>query len=152
MSEMSDRRLLEKRVCGFGDQWCSMKPDAAGCRAAEGLKEAGFLEAINCEDTPEKYIKDIVEKKPDVILIIDIADFEGSPGDVKIFEIDEIVETGFSTHDMAIKLLAKYVGAHIEADIFLLGIKPQAAGFNTPLSAPVKKSVKEIIDYISKTP
>jgi len=124
--------------------------DGAGCRVAEGLKAAGHLEAIDCRDTPEKYTKDIVEKRPDTILIVDVADFEGSPGDVKIFEIDEIIETGFSTHDMAIKLLAKYVKGHVEAEVFLLGIKAQVTGFNAPMSAPVQKSVEEIVEFLSK--
>ena len=145
------RKRLKGRILVLGIGNPLRGDDAAGCRVAEGLKVAGHLEAINCQDTPEKYTKDIVEKRPNSILLVDVADFEGSPGDVRILEIDEIIETGFSTHDMAIKLLAKYVRAHVEADIFLLAIKPQAIGFDEPMSDAVRESVIEVVEFLSKT-
>jgi len=123
--------------------------DGAGPLAAEGLKKVPSIEVINCRDVPEKYTKDILKINPDTIIIIDTVDFKGKPGQLEIIEIDRISETGFSTHEMALVLLAKYVKSHIDADIFLLGIKAQAAAFNTPISAPVRKSIDELIAFLS---
>ena len=149
LAELGKRLKGRALILGVGNPLRG--DDAAGCAVAKGLKAISSLEVINCQDTPEKYVKDIIEKKPDTILIVDIADFEGSPGDVKIFEINQIVETGFSTHDMALKLLSKYVRAHVEADIFLLAIKPQAIGFDEPMSDAVQESVIEVVEFLSKT-
>ena len=124
--------------------------DGAGPAVADGLQDASSLKVINCYDTPEKYTRDIVAFNPDTIIIIDIVDFSGRPGEIRIIEISQIIETAFSTHRMALKLLARYVKAHCDADIFLLAIKPAEVTFNKGISKNVQKSINGIIKFISK--
>jgi hydrogenase 3 maturation protease len=123
--------------------------DAAGPEVAEALKKAGFPNVINCRDVPEKYTKDILKVQPETVVIIDTVNLDGAPGELRVIEIDEISETGFSTHQMALKLLARYVKTHIRADVFLLGIKPESIAFEAPLSDAVRTSIDTIISFLS---
>ena len=147
-SELKKRIKGKTLILGVGNPMRG--DDGAGPQVAEGLKKAASLEVINCRDVPEKYTRDILAINPDTIVIVDTVDFEGPPGELRIIEIDRIAQTGFSTHEMALTLLAKYVKSHIDADIFLLAIKPEHLDFNKDMSEALQMSVNCIVKSFSE--
>jgi len=103
---------------------------------------------IDAGEVPENYLSKIVEFNPETILLIDAVDFNESPGKIKLVEQDEIINTGFSTHNSSLVLVINYLRNEIEADILFLGIQPKGTALMAGLSEPVEASVSEIEDAI----
>ena len=48
---------------------------------------------------PENYLEKIVKTQPETVLFIDAINFNGDPGEVRIFNPEEIAAGGLSTSD-----------------------------------------------------
>ncbi len=86
----------------------------------------------------------IIKASPDVVLFIDAVDFNKEPGYYKILEQEEILKTGFTTHDLSPRMLIEYLAGQTKARIYLLGIQPKDLGLGQGLSAPVQKAISEV--------
>ena len=99
---------------------------------------------IDAGSAPENYLGKIIKASPDVVLFIDAVDFSQEPGYYKILEQEEILKTGFTTHDLSPKMLIEYLAAETQAKIYLLGIQPKDLGIGQELSLPVQKTLTEL--------
>jgi hydrogenase 3 maturation protease len=128
--------------------------DGAGMVMAAILKErlADFSEVRTYETgtTPENHLAEIVAFKPEIIYLIDAADFEGEAGDFKLFPADEVKSQGFSTHAVSISLLIQFLKVQTKAEIFLLAIQPEEISTREGLSARVKSGMDEAIIFLEK--
>jgi len=128
--------------------------DGAGMVTTAALKErlAVFSEIRTYETgtTPENYLAEIVSFKPEVIYLVDAADFDGEAGDFKLFPADEITSQGFSTHAIAISLVVQFLKLQTKAEIFLLAIQPEEISVREGLSARVKAGTDEAIMFLEK--
>jgi hydrogenase 3 maturation protease len=95
---------------------------------------------IDAGTTPENYLEKIVQAGPDTLLIVDAADFGGSPGEIGVFDAEKIAGGGISTHALSLDMTREYVGSRLpSAGVWLLAIQPVRLD-GTELSAPVKES------------
>ena len=99
---------------------------------------------IDAGSAPENYLGKIIKASPDVVLFIDAVDFNKEPGYYKILKQEEILKTGFTTHDLSPKILIEYLAEETRARMYLLGIQPKDLGLGQPLSAPVQKALSEL--------
>ena len=127
--------------------------DAAGVEIVKALNLAeipGNIKIIDAGVTPENYIKRITDFRPRYLLIIDAVHFESEPGDVRIFEEDEIEVYGFSTHSMSPKLFINAVKESVVGiKCLLLGIQPENLRFGDEMTERVKDSVEELIRILT---
>jgi len=133
-------------IIGIGDRLRG--DDGIGCIIVEKLKEKiknKNLLIIEAGTTPENYLEKIVNFNPDTILFIDTLDFNSFPGDIKIIEPENLLNTGTSTHNFSLKLIFQYLKARIKSRILLIGIQPKNLNFNEELSEEVKKVLEDII-------
>lgn len=118
--------------------------DGAGPYLASILKGKSRHEVIDAGVTPENYTGVIQRLSPDTIIIVDAIQFEGAPGEAKIFSGEDLRAGKISTHDVSPKLLIEYLKSSTSADIHILGIKPKSSKLGEPLSAEVKNSIKNL--------
>ena len=118
--------------------------DALGLCLVKRL--GGNLDAlcIDAGSAPENYLGKIIKASPDVVLFIDAVDFNKKPGFYKILEQEEILKTGFTTHDLSPRMLIEYLAGQTKAKIYLLGIQPKDLGLGQELSLPVQKALSEL--------
>jgi len=102
------------------------------------------LQTFDCGEMPENFLQPVIEAKPDILILVDCADFGGKPGEVKQLTPSQVIRSGLSTHSMSLKLFLDRVGEDTNAQIIVLGIQPQTIAFGEGLSEPVKNSLKDV--------
>ena len=128
--------------------------DGAGMVMAAALKKrlAGFSEIRTYETgtTPENHLAAIIAFKPEIIYLIDAADFRGEVGEFKLFPAHQVKSQGFSTHAISISLIIRFLKLQTEAEIFLLAIQPEEISTREGLSARVKTGTDEAVIFLEK--
>jgi len=124
--------------------------DGAGPYIFSKLEADGPLKVINAGFAPENIIDEVIEIKPDRIVIIDAADFGGFPGEIRMVSAEDIPEISLSTHMVSLKVIAKILSEDTKAEILFLGIQPKSVSLGEGLSKEVKSSADEIIDYLTE--
>lgn len=110
-------------------------------------KLTGRVQAC-CIDTgiaPENFLEKIVRKKPDAVLIVDAADFGGSPGEIRLLEPGQLTSGGLSTHALSLQMACDYLQLSIPVEVRLLAIQP-AQTHSGELSGPVQASLDVLIN------
>ncbi|MFC1725903.1 hydrogenase maturation peptidase HycI [candidate division KSB1 bacterium] len=151
MCEWLDEEIAGKIVIiGIGNE--IRNDDIAGLKIIEKLqgKLPERIKLINCGQVPENYSKEIIEFDPDNIIIFDVVDFKGVPGEIKKIETDSIEGFSFSTHNYDLSLFIKYIHNFIKTEFFIIGIQPKSISLGEELSYEVKKSVEKIVSTILK--
>jgi hydrogenase 3 maturation protease len=103
---------------------------------------------INAANRPEIIVEDVIAKKPDKIIIIDSANFEGKPGEVEFFGIENIPDTSLSTHNIPLSVVAAILASETGSKIHILGIQMINVGLGEGLSKEIKRSADEIIEFL----
>ncbi|MGQ9678274.1 MAG: hydrogenase 3 maturation endopeptidase HyCI [bacterium] len=155
MSKKGEKEMYESTqrdtiVVGVGNRW--RRDDGVGCRVATLLQEQG-LEVIDAEMVPENFLEVIIRDKPARVLFVDACDFGGTPGEFRIFTIEELEGlkfSGFSTHTLPLKLLAELINTGCGAQVWFLGIQPDDIAVGEGLSHPVESALPQIVDFLRK--
>ncbi|MCK5118271.1 MAG: hydrogenase 3 maturation endopeptidase HyCI [Candidatus Latescibacteria bacterium] len=95
---------------------------------------------IDAGIAPENFLEKIVRKKPDTVLIVDAADFGGSPGEIRILEPGQLTSGGLSTHALSLRMACDYLQLSIPVEVHLLAIQPAQTN-SEGLSSPVQASL-----------
>jgi len=118
--------------------------DGVGPHIASAIKGNIPYEVIDAGVVPENYTGVVRKLNPDTILIIDAIQFEGAPGEIRIFKGEDLRTGKISTHDVSPKLLIEYLASSTNAKIYILGIKPTSNKLGDGLSEVVAESVKKV--------
>ncbi|MDP8230373.1 MAG: hydrogenase 3 maturation endopeptidase HyCI [Candidatus Gorgyraea atricola] len=123
--------------------------DGIGPYLADAIKGKTPHEVMDVGVTPENYTGVITRSKPDTIVLVDAIQFEGDPGEVKLFSGDDLRIGKISTHDVSPKLLIEYLKSSTNADIYVVGVKPKSNKFGECLSNETKMAIKELTKILS---
>ena len=122
------------------------RDDGLGGLIAKKLKEKMVSVPIfDGGEAPENYLEKILKHSPEVVLIIDTVDFNSNPGEVRIFEQDQLLHRDFSTHGMSLKLVMEYLKNRGVKEVRLIGIQPKDTGLGEGLSKEVEQSMDKVI-------
>ncbi len=124
--------------------------DGVGPYLYDEIKEKTPHETIDAGVTPENYTGVITRLKPDTIIIVDTVQFEGAPGEAKIFSGDDLRTGKISTHDVSPKLLVDFLKSSTNASIHILGIKPKSNKLGEGLSKEVKNTIETLSNVFGK--
>lgn len=102
---------------------------------------------INCYGSPENFTSVVKKAMPTHILIVDSCISGKKPGTISVFSADELKESDVSSHRIPINLLSRYLENETGASIIIVGIEPESINQGNKLSASVKKSVDEIVEF-----
>lgn len=106
---------------------------------------------LDCGELPENYTQPIIEARPDKIVIVDAADWNGPPGEIKLIDAEEINNISLSTHDSSLQIFINYLKKHLPGiDIIIIGIQTKRRGFLDSLSPEVEKTVIELSHLLEK--
>ena len=98
---------------------------------------------IDCGVSPENFTSEIIKEKPDGIIFLDAANFEGNAGDIKIIKGKEIPKAALSTHSLPLSILMDYLNGNTGAEIFMIGVKPECL---VEMSEEVKNTIERLSD------
>jgi hydrogenase 3 maturation protease len=145
------QKILKGKILLFGIGNTLRGDDALGPLMVERLKGAADAVCINGENAPEKFVGKIIRENPDTLLIIDAVHLDLEPGHYEILNSQQLESTGFSTHDISLKMLIDYMKTEIQSKIYILGVQPSTLHFSQALSPAVEQAVRKLVRLISES-
>lgn len=115
-------------------------------KLSEEVEDKNFV-FIKAYLTPENYLLQFKKLKPKTIFFVDAVEFKGRVGEVKIFNLNEIVLNEVTTHNIPISV---YKNCFPGTEIKLIGIKVKETDFGEELSKEVKDKVSSILERVKK--
>lgn len=111
-------------------------------------KLAGRIKAelIDAGTVPENYIQRIVKTRPHTTVLMDSVDFGGEPGEIKVFESENIPEVAASTHVMSLRFFCDILRRESNTKIFLAGIQPEQLSLASGLSKAANDAVRQLAE------
>jgi hydrogenase 3 maturation protease len=94
-------------------------------------------------DLPEDYAVKAADLRPDVLLIIDAADFGGEPAQMRLIRAQDIPPTPGVTHRPSLEMMARFLEVDAGAETWVLGVQPRmdSLGVGDEMSEPVARAL-----------
>jgi hydrogenase 3 maturation protease len=94
-------------------------------------------------DLPEDYAVKVADLRPDVVLVLDAADFGDEPGAARLIRAQDIPPTPGVTHRPSLEMLARFLELDAGAQTWVLGVQPDLTrvGLGEEMSAPVVRAL-----------
>ncbi len=90
---------------------------------------------------------------PDLVLFVDAALMDQTPGTVRWLEWPDVSSTLTSTHTLSLDMLATFLRAELGCEVTLIGIQPAHSLVDAPLSPAVREAVlataEELMEILS---
>ncbi|MFH1314337.1 MAG: hydrogenase 3 maturation endopeptidase HyCI [Candidatus Eisenbacteria bacterium] len=154
-----DKSILNDMLTGtvviacVGNELCG--DDGVGPFISRLIKESESVHVVDCGETPENYLGVIVGFKPEKVVVIDVAEFGGAAGEIRLVKKSEITGGGASTHDAILTLFTDFIEHETGAQTFFLAIQPARREVGEGLSPTIEAAGREVataINNILKTP
>jgi len=118
--------------------------DAVGPFLCERLVGKVCAEVIDAGTVPENYIRKIVSKNPQTLLVIDAIDFGALPGAVKVFKTRQLNSIAISTHTLSPRLFVELITGQIDVDVLFIGIQPARVELGEAISEQVRRAAENV--------
>jgi hydrogenase 3 maturation protease len=138
--------MMETLILCIGNQ--EGGDDGIGPYIAERLKnELSQDMVLDCGTTPENYTGVIKRRQPKTLILIDAAEMNLPPGEIRIIPREKIVTMHLSTHGIPLSVFIEYMEKEVPSIIFI-GVQPET--MQGTISKSVKKSGEELITLLQK--
>jgi len=114
---------------------------AAAARLA-GLPLPPAATVIDAGGAPENFTGLVRRHRPEVVLVLDAADFGGRPGELRTLDPGELSGGSPSTHAAGLGLLFEYLRGECGAEGLVLAVQAGSAEFGRPMSPEVAEAVE----------
>jgi len=155
-SECLSQRLDKPEDCprlailGIGNELHG--DDAAGIMVARGLQTAlaGRKDVLVLEAglAPENCTGVLRRFAPELVLLVDAAQMNAEPGDIRWLVMEQIAGLSASTHSLPLSMLARYLHLELGSPVYLLGIQPGDLSFAAGLTPGVQLAVDTLIQTL----
>ena len=112
--------------------------------------DAPGVRVIDAQEVPENYFRQVVDERPDTVILIDSVDLGSAPGSVALLDKDQVAGYWPSTHRVPLTLLMDYLERETRAHIRLIAIQPRHTAFMQPMSGEVHASVVSIAEVLNE--
>jgi len=143
------KNILKGKVVIVGIGNTIKGDDAFGPAFIEKVTGKVKAACIDAGSAPENYTGVIAKENPDTVLLVDAADLNLAPGEYRILKPDEILKSGFTTHDMSPAMFIEYLTGRTKADIYMLGVQPETISLGDEMSDAVKKTLDCVTKLIT---
>lgn len=127
--------------------------DQAGLLFCDLLSQRG-VNCVKCDYGLENCVDIIIEKKPEKIVIVDVALFNGGrPGDIVLINGAEALSDShlLTTHSIPPRLLIDTVKKLIPLrEVYIIGIYPKSLDFSVDVSSEVIRAINSLVENIVK--
>ena len=124
--------------------------DGAGSLLAQALKGRFPDVVFDAAAVPENYIGPVCRADPETIVIIDAADFEGEPGDVRIVTGDDVGGFPGGTHATPLSLFMRVVSEETGAEAHLVVIQAKTTELGGDVSPEVASAVERLAQELTE--
>jgi hydrogenase 3 maturation protease len=116
-----------------------------------GRKKTTFEVRVFIGDTaPENLTGEIKRFQPTHLIIIDSADFDAKPGEIRFIDINDIGGTSFCTHMLPTSVLTDYLLKSFKFEVVTIGIQPKSLLFGAKPSKETLAATKQLSSILGK--
>ena len=144
------RKICERKTLVVGIGNTLKGDDGAGCVVCEQLKDSLPGMVIDAGTVPENYIGPIIERWPEVLVVVDAIDFGGLAGEVRIFAPRELSSAAISTHTLSPRLFVDVICKSIPTEVWFVGIEPGRTALGEGLSKEVEEAVGVVAGILAE--
>ena len=142
--------LLKGKVVFIGIGNPLRGDDGFGPALIEKLKGCTDAVCIDAGSAPENYAGKIIKENPDTIVIADATHLGKEPGEYEMLKKDDILKSGFTTHDQSPDMFIGYLEKETGADIYMLAVQPESVSFGEEMSGSVERAIEEIVSFLKE--
>lgn len=126
--------------------------DGLGPKFIELLKARRTNASLfDCGTVPENYIFPILSTSCDTAILVDAADMGLEPGMAKVFDLDEIANVSFSTHNPSPRLFTDLLKTGKEnMNIFVVSVQPKSMELGKPMSDEILRGLEQLADMFAE--
>jgi hydrogenase 3 maturation protease len=142
--------MSKKLVLTVGNSM--MGDDAAGSLLARMLEQAPLpaWDVLDGGSAPENALFRVRELGPEEVLVIDAADMDLEPGEVRLISAERLEDPFLmTTHTLPLSYLVESLKEFVPR-VALLGIQPRLVSFGYPPSAEVKAAVARVYESLKQ--
>lgn len=140
-------------VLGFGMSWKS--DDRLGVALALALAKklpAGpDIRIVSGGEAPENFTGAIRAFAPSHVILLDAVDHHLEPGTVFLADENSIAVGDMTSHHLPLRLLMRFLDQSIPCRVILVGVQPLTLRPGNRLSAPVKKTLVLLVEFLAET-
>ncbi|MFH1791167.1 MAG: hydrogenase 3 maturation endopeptidase HyCI [Candidatus Omnitrophota bacterium] len=122
--------------------------DGFGPALVSALKGRTRAVLIDAGVSPENCTGLVKKAAPDTVVLVDAVHMDLEPGECRILGEEDILKTGFSTHDASQNMFMQYLKSETGARIYMLGLQPATVALGSGMTEKVSAAVPEIADKI----
>ncbi len=126
--------------------------DGVGVLLAERLEDRVPVKVFVAFDLPEDYAVKAADLRPELVLILDAADFGGEPGQVRLIRAQDIPPTPGVTHRPSLEMVAHFLELDAGADTWVVGVQPDMTrvGLGDEMGEPVRRTVDALEEMLAE--
>jgi len=138
--------LKKKMLLGIGNEL--LGDDGVGPWIARVINGREGWIGIDGGTAPENFSSLIRRERPDLLIIVDAAEMNITPGEMRLIPLNKIPKlTYFSTHTLSLAFLIEFLKEDI-GEILFIGVQPKAIALGCTLSPEVLSSAQRLINLI----
>ncbi len=146
LEQLKDKRTL---IVGMGN--AMRGDDGIGPAICEALNRFSLTaDILDVGTVPENYIEPIVAKNPQALIILDAIKFNGHPGDIRLFDVEDLNNIAISTHVISPRMYLDLINKRMDVTIHIIGIEPSNTAFAASITPPVEKAVRQIAETLKR--
>jgi len=108
------------------------------------------LRLLDAGTTPESIAQTAIDWKPDKIILIDAAHFQGRAGELRVIPLDAINQsTVISTHSFPLSVTFSIVKEDTKAELVVVGVQARSLDYKEGLSPEVEESASKLAGYFN---
>jgi len=142
---LSFNELAKGKVVVVGIGNTLRADDGAGSLVAERLRERHAAVVFDGAQAPENYLAPIRRACPDVVVLVDAADFGGSPGEVRAATAEDVEGLMMGTHAAPLSMFMKVLGHETGADVRLVAVQVATTTLGASLTREVADAVDDLV-------
>ena len=125
--------------------------DGAGSLVAERLRERYPDVVFDAAQAPENYLAPIRRADPDVVVLVDAADFGGSPGEVRAATAEDVEGLMMGTHAAPLSMFMRVLKDETGADVRLLAVQAATTTLGADMTREVTDAVENLVSQLEES-
>ncbi len=125
--------------------------DGVGPYVCSGVKFGRpDLRLLDAGTTPEAIAQTAIDWKPDKIILVDAAHFQGEAGEIRVIPLEAINQsTIMSTHSFPLSVTFSIVKEDTGAELAVVGVQAKSLDYREGLSPEVEESGRKLVEYFN---
>ena len=108
------------------------------------------LRLIDAGTTPESIAQTAIDWKPDKVILIDAAHFQGVAGELRVIPLEAInTQTVLSTHSFPLSVTFSIVKEDTKAELVVVGVQAKSLDYHEGLSPEAERAAAALADYFN---